>query len=47
MKIFYPNGKIVNKKPILSYETLESGRVVMWHDKTINSLLIDTKKVLC
>ena len=39
MKVFYPNRKVVNKNPIISYETLESGMVIMWHDKTINSLI--------
>ena len=39
MKVFYPNGKVIDKNSIVSYETLESGRVIMWHDKTINSLI--------
>jgi hypothetical protein len=43
MKVFYPNGKnkfiCIDKNPIVSYETLESGRIIMWHDKTINSLI--------
>jgi hypothetical protein len=39
MKVFYPNGKVIDKNPIVSYEELESGTVIMWHDKTINSLI--------
>lgn len=39
MKIFYPNGEVIDKNPMVSYETLESGTVIIWHDKTINSLL--------
>jgi len=39
MKIFYPNGRVIDKNAIISYETLESGTVIMWHDKTMNSLL--------
>jgi hypothetical protein len=46
MKIFYHRGEgeytCVDKNPLLSYQTLESGAVVMWHDRTINSLIEQT-----
>jgi hypothetical protein len=41
MKIFYHDGRVVDKSPVVSYKTLESGKIVVWYDKTINSL-IDT-----
>ena len=44
MKIFYPNGKIKDKDPLVSYKTLESGTIVMWHDKTMNSLIENIPK---
>ena len=43
MKVFYhtdeDNVICIDKNPLLSYQTLESGTLVMWHDKTINSLI--------
>ena len=46
MKIFYHKGEnnysCIDKNPMLSYQTLESGTLVMWHDKTINSLINST-----
>lgn len=46
MKVFYHSGKgeytCVDKNPLLSYQTLESGTIIMWHDSTINSLIHNT-----
>jgi hypothetical protein len=43
MKVYYHNGKdkckCINTDPLVSYEELESGTIVMWQDKTINSLI--------
>ncbi|MDG6218696.1 MAG: hypothetical protein QCI00_04565 [Candidatus Thermoplasmatota archaeon] len=43
MKVFYHSGEgkftCVDKSPLISYQTLESGTVVMWHDRTMNSLI--------
>ena len=43
MKVYYHNGKdkckCISTDPLVSYEELESGTIVMWQDKTINSLI--------
>ncbi|HMA83843.1 MAG TPA: hypothetical protein VKP59_06400 [Candidatus Thermoplasmatota archaeon] len=43
MKVFYHKNEneaiCIDKNPLLSYQTLESGSLVMWHDKTINSII--------
>ena len=43
MKIFYHKDEnkviCIDQNPLLSYQTLESGSIVMWHDGTINSII--------
>ena len=43
MKKFYHSDKgeftCIDNNPLVSYETLESGTIVMWNDNTINSLI--------
>ena len=43
MKKFYHIGineiKSKDNFPILSYQTLESGSIIIWQDKTINALI--------
>jgi len=37
-------GKVRNLKPVLSYARLESGKLLIWHDKTVNALLKRAKQ---
>jgi len=50
MKIFYNNGndkcECIDTDPLVSYEELESGNIVMWQDKTINSLIDNMNQCL-
>jgi hypothetical protein len=39
MKVFYPNGKVIDKNLKVSHETLKSGTIIIWHEKTIDSLV--------
>ena len=50
MKKYYHTGKNnflrIDKNPVVSCQTLESGTVVMWHDNTINSLIEDSNNAV-